>query len=280
VAAGFDYSLHIYQKQGHARTRMREIVKEHRMQREVAGTQEENPIKTEDEGGDVIVVGRNTFKEIVRGIHEGYLLPLDYVPPAPPPPADEAKDAKEGEKNPPPPDPNPVVPPIPMSEYSSLPDPPQGTPDYTFTYVPSLHILGLRHTPRRIYRFLTRRYVVDEICEQVVASILRQSQREWTSEDSNHGQGEERFWPKTIAADAEWRDPVVLDSRIRPKLLWRQPSPVDEIPDYRQESAPEDPVVRVQELVPTEEELEREKLEKAQLTASKLFTAPNPFGRR
>jgi len=277
VAAGYDYSLHIYQRQGHARTRVREIIKEHRIQREAGGTEETSTGKPEVEGGDVIVVGRNTFKEIVRGIHEGYLLPLDYVPPAPP--AEEPKEPKEGVETPPP-EPNPVQPAIPMSEYSSLPDPPQGTPDYTFTYVPSLHILGIRHTPRRIYRFLTRRYVVDEICEQVVAAILQQSQREWTNEDTNHGQGEERFWPKTIAADAEWREPMVLDPRIRPKLLWRQPSPVEEIPDYRQESAPEDPVVRVQELVPTEEELEREKVEKAQSTASNLFTTPIPFGRR
>ena len=278
MAAGFDYSLHFYQRQGHARTRMREIIKEHRLKREAGGNGEE--IIRENEGGDVIVLGRNTFKEIVRGIHEGYLLHLDYVPPAPPaPPAPPVEESKEGEQKPPP-EPNPVVPAIPMSEYPSLPDPSDSTPNYTLTYIPSLHILGLRHTPRRIYRFLTRRYVADEICSQVVAAILEQSQREWTEEDSNHGQQEEKFWPKTIAPDAEWREPVILDPRIRPKLLWRQPSPVEEIPDYRQESAPEDPVVRVQELVPTEEELERDRLEKAQSAASKLFTTPNPFGRR
>ena len=28
------------------------------------------------EGGDIIIVGRNMFKEIIRGIHDGYLLPL------------------------------------------------------------------------------------------------------------------------------------------------------------------------------------------------------------
>jgi len=254
---------------------MREIIKEHRLHREAGGNGEEIGVVRENEGGDVIVVGRNTFKEIVRGIHEGYLLPLDYVPPPPPPP----EEPKEGEQKAPP-EPSPVVPAIPMSEYSSLPDPSDSTPNYTLTYIPSLHILGLRHTPRRIYRFLTRRYVADEICSQVVAAILEQSQREWTDEDSNHGKQEEKFWPKTVASDAEWREPVLLDPRIRPKLLWRQPSPVEEIPDYRQESAPEDRSVRVQELVATEEELERDRLEKAQSAASKLFTTPNPFGRR
>lgn len=254
---------------------MREIIKEHRMQRELGKVEEENDVKAESEGGDVIVLGRNTFKEIVRGVHEGYLLPLDYVPPASP-----TEEPKEGEEAKPPAEPNPVQPAIPMSEYSSLPDPPQETPNYTFTYVPSLHILGLRHTPRRIYRFLTRRYLVDEICESVVAAILQQSQREWTEEDFNHGQLEERFWPKTVAADAEWREPIILDQRIRPKLLWHSPSPVEEIPDYRQPSSPDEPLVRIEELVPTEEELELDRQAKAQATASKLFTTPNPFGRR
>lgn len=273
MAAGYDYSLHIYQRQGHARTRMREIIKEHRLQRE-SGNSGEEFSNREGEGGDVIVVGRNTFKEIVRGVHEGYLLPLGYELPIPP--AEEPKEGEEKSTS----EPNPVAPPIPMSEYPSLPDPQSSTPNYTFTYIPSLHILGIRHTPRRIYRFLTRRYMADEICERVVAAILQQIQREWTDEDANHGQGEEKFWPKTIAADAEWREPIVLDPRIRPKLLWRQPSPVEGIPDYRQQSAPDERFVRVQELVPTEEELERDKLEKVQSAAVKLFTAPNPFGRQ
>ena len=103
---------------------------------------------------------------------------------------------KEGEEKPPPPK-DLVLPAIPQSQYPSLPDPPPSTPEYTFTYVPSLHILGIRHTPKRIYRFLTRRYVADEICEQVVACILEQAKREWTDEDVQHGRNEEKYWPKT-----------------------------------------------------------------------------------
>src|SRR6202000_2685149 len=102
----------------------------------------------------------------------------------------------------PPPPPPFVPPPIPFSEYASLEDPPDG-PKYTFTYIPSLHILGMRHTLRRIKRFLSRRHYADEICEEVVACILEQAQREWRDEDAARGEFEERFWPKSIAQNSE-----------------------------------------------------------------------------
>ena len=82
-------------------------------------------LSREREGGDVILLGRNTFKEIVRGIHEGHLLPLDYVPPPPPeePKKDEPEkeeEKKEGEEKPSPPK-DQVLPAIPQSQYPSLP---------------------------------------------------------------------------------------------------------------------------------------------------------------
>ena len=272
------------------RTSLRELILKHRSQRD-SPSPEELELPLEKEGGDIIVLGRNTFKEVVRGIHEGYLLSLDYVAPAPPapptspvpePPKDEVKDkeSKETDKAEKPPEPDPVLPAIPQNQYPSLPDPPPSTPEYTFTYVPSLHILGFRNTPRRIYRFLTRRYIADEIGEQVVACILEQSQRTWREEDTNHGEDEERFWPKTVAEDAEWREKVNVDPRIRPKLLWRTPSDVVEIPDYREPLAPESSLVKVEELQPTEEEIARDKEVAAQNVSAKLFTAPNPWGRK
>jgi hypothetical protein len=261
------------------RTSLRGTIFKHRSLRE-SWSPEQPPLPLEKEGGDIIIVGRNTFKEILRGIQEGYLLPLDYVPPLPPIAEPKQSEAKGDEKTETPPEPNPVLPAIPQSEYSSLPDPSTSSPEYTFTYVPSLHILGLRNTPRRIYRFLTRRYIAEEICGQVVACILEQSQREWQDEDSNHGQQEERYWPKTVARDAEWREEIRVDSRIRPKLLWRVPVDVVEVPDYREPSAPENDVVKVEELQPTEEELERDKEAAVQRTAATLFAAPSPWTRR
>ena len=225
-------------------------------------------------GGDIIVLGRNTFKEVVRGIHEGLLLPLDYEPPPPPEP-EPPKPGEEKKEETTPPVPNPVDPAIPLSRYISLSDPPETTPEFILTYVPSLHILGIRHTPRRIYRFLTRRYLADEICEQVVACILDQQKREWTDEDAQHGRNEEKYWPKTIKPDAEWREDLGLDRRIRRQMLWRQPSEVQEVPDYRESSAAESPV-KVEELVPTEDEVVRDEELKA-IAASTQADTPPPF---
>jgi len=257
----------------------------HRVLRDPSMKGADLPTVRELEGGDVVIVGRNTFKEVVRGINEGYLLPLDYEPPPPPPPEPPKEDLKDGaekKEEPQPPPKDPALPPIPVSEYSSLPDPPNSLPEYIFTYIPSLHILGFRNTPRRIYRFLTRRYVADEICEQVVACILEQEKREWTDEDIQHGQGEERFWPKVVKPDAEWRENLYLDPRIRPTLFWRVPSEVHEIPDYREASAPEE-ATKVEDLQPTEEEIERDRRlrEQAALTSmANRYTIPYPFGRR
>ena len=244
---------------------MREMIFAHRSRREL-GDGTESQIR-ETEGGDVIIVGRNTFKEIVRGVHEGYLLPLQYVPP----PAEPKKDEESVQKTP-----IPVHPPIPTSEYPQLPDP-SPSPTYTFTYIPSLHILGIRHTPKRIYRFLTRRFLADDICKQVVACILEQSQREWTDEDSQHGSNEEKYWPKTVAADAEWRELMVIDTRIRPKLLWRQPEEAHEVYDDRESLTPEFPV-NAEELIPTEEELTQLQAEKERPSAS-IFP-PTSFPRQ
>jgi mitochondrial import inner membrane translocase subunit TIM54 len=282
VAAGYDYSLHLNAKQGITRTAVRETILAHRLQREASTDQQQSALPGEPEGGDIIVVGRNTFKEIVRGIHEGYLLPLNYVPPTPPPPEVPKQEGdKIDEQHPPPKD--PVLPAIPATQYSSLPGPLSSIPEYILTYAPSLHILGVRHTPLRIYRFLTRRYIADEICEQVVACILNQERREWTSDDEDHGKQEERYWPKIIKPDAEWREEITLDSRIQPKLFWRQPSEVQEIPDYRESLASEGEL-KVEELIPTEEEQARDQMLKEQIDRAKdvksAFAVPTPWPRR
>jgi hypothetical protein len=251
---------------------LRQAILDDRRAKEVPA-EKESAIK-HSVGGDVIVLGRNTFKEVVRGIHEGLLLPPDYEPT--PPPEPEPPKSDEGKKPETPPHlPNFVDPAIPPSQYVSLSDPPETSTAYILTYIPSLHILGIRHTPRRIYRFLTRRYQADEICEQVVACILDQHKREWTDEDAQHGRNEERYWPKTIKPDAEWREDLVLDPRIRRQMFWRQPSEVQEVPDYREPSAAESPL-KVEELVPTEDEVVRDEELKATATSTQAPTPP-PF---
>jgi Inner membrane protein import complex subunit Tim54 len=236
VAAGFDYSLHLNPREGTTRTAVREGILRHRKGEETH----------EPEGGDIIILGRNTFKEAIRGINEGYLGPLENTPP----PAQPDSDNPETKPLPLP------LPPIPPTEYSGSPDPPE-SPDYIFTYIPSLHILGFRHTPLRIYRLLTRRYIADEIGSQVAAAILSHPEREWNEGDLHAGKTEEKYWPKTVRKESEWREPLVVDPRVQGKLRWRVPGESQEVVDYREASAPEGEGTKVEELVPTEEELSR-----------------------
>ena len=74
----------------------------------------------------------------------------------------------------------------------------------------------------------------------------------------------------------------MIDSRIRPKLFWRQPEHVEEIPDYR-EAMTEERQLKVEELVPTEEEVARDQMLNAQVDATKdasrIFTGLNPQSR-
>lgn len=250
---------------------MRKNIFEHREQQQFPTEQRRNI--RESEGGDIIVVGRNTFKEVIQGIHEGYLLPLDYVPPTPPPePENEGGEKKNDTPTPPPPPEIEIFPTIPLSEYPSLPDP-QDSPSYIFAFVPSLHILGIRNTPRRIYRFLNKRYLVDEICAPIVAALLDQAEREWTEEDTRHGQREERFWPKTVKPEAEWREELRVDSRIRPRFRWRIYSPVAPVPDTRESWAPTTVVGNVDDLKPTDEEIARDERIKEEMEAARKAAA-------
>ena len=146
--------------------------------------------------GDLII-GRHTWKEYVRGLHEGWLGPLDQ-PPEPPPPLSENS----------PPESIPLTGPqisssdataatIPAAEAPpSHPEKPQKPPGPTPPYVnPSLfstssiaattptmlspstplpfpHLLGFLNTPTRIYRFLTRRHLADKVGHEVATLVL------------------------------------------------------------------------------------------------------------
>ena len=156
--------------------------------------------------GDLIL-GRHTWKEYIRGLHEGWLGPLDPPPPSEAPPSDP----------PPAPDtPTPTLPPQDKSsseppsnlEPSSTPtntsilppekkNPSTPTPPYISTPLystfptplsipsqlsptlplPFPHLLGFLNTPRRLYRFLNQRYLADETGRQVAALVLASTSR-------------------------------------------------------------------------------------------------------
>ncbi|KAL1634692.1 mitochondrial import inner membrane translocase subunit tim54 [Neofusicoccum ribis] len=239
-----------------------------------------------------IVIGRNTWKEYVRGLHEGWLGPLD-APPAPedeavpatpssPTPADDAsptapptpaatttaaeltpEDAeKQAEKEPeqkkeeeqkqqpakrtqPPPF-------ISAADYASATLPPSAPQDLgPSAAVPYPHILGFLNTPVRMYRFLTRRRLADDIGAQVAAAVLAAQRpyagpaESWAADEGvapvGQGEdgdelwevqralrGEEKEWHKSVRKEAAakreegkesvWCDDMVLDPRVAGRM--------------------------------------------------------------
>ncbi len=158
-----------------------------------------------------IVIGRHTWKEYMRGLHEGWLGPLDPPSPPDPPttvvgtptldssispgpqetlPADvaETQDSAHLPDEASPTAPpvveaptEPVKPPKPSQQppfisttvYTSCPLP--SAVPLTFdpsTPLPFPHILGFFNTPIRIYRFLTRRHLAEAAGRDTAAVVL------------------------------------------------------------------------------------------------------------
>lgn len=148
-----------------------------------------------------LVLGRHTWKEYIRGIHEGWLGPLEEpsepvpeISPIPPPsepkldnpdgtmsselkeqtdgstepetPAEEEK--KEDKKKPYPPQAY-----LAIKEYSAAPLSPH-TPTLLepSEAIHQQHLLGFLKTPQRIYNWLNRRSLQDQIGRQTAAIVL------------------------------------------------------------------------------------------------------------
>lgn len=206
--------------------------------------------------GDV-VIGRHTWKEYVRGLHEGWLGPL--APPPVPEPLPESV---------------PITDPESTSEEKPKPKgpPPQPKPhnttnDYPAESLPLLapseftpaapvrepHILGFLNTPKRMYRFFNRRALADEIGRDV-AAVCFGAYREFREEanpdsDTDEMQyeqqkvlaEEEKDWIKTVWKEDEPKEdaepvtterirasPVVLDSRVAGRMRRFEILPEDE----------------------------------------------------
>lgn len=224
-----------------------------------------------------IVVGRHTWKEYIRGLHEGWLGPLDSpaqpdeivlapvaepvasidevsaTPPITPPTEDaspttpepaklkEEEKPKEEEKKPKKPKQPPPF--ISTAEYNDSlvsPNCPQALGPTAV--VPLPHLLGFLNFPVRMYRFLNRRQVAEDVGRETAAAVLAvyqpfnspgESQGELVSEDRQSSQWEqqriiqheEESWHKSVQKREDgderervWLDEMVLDPRIAERM--------------------------------------------------------------
>jgi len=234
VASGLDWDFIQGRKEGDVRAELAEKI---RKERQLAAheVEEDDPVLVARQNngttfydgplGD-IVIGRNTWKEYVRGLHEGWLGPLTE-PPKPiieTPPAEATPEPETPETLPgitihtstddvapapvnpelkpdgKPPQPHPW---ISTAAYSSAPLPPT-LPDELDPSIPIAfpHILGFLNTPTRMYRFFTRRQLADQIGRETAAIILASS-RPYHTTSAVPGEG--------FAPEAEGEGGVVND---------------------------------------------------------------------
>lgn len=209
--------------------------------------------------GDV-VFGRHAWKEYVRGLHEGWLGPLDPPPapviPAPEPvetpetgastdseasgkPEEKKEEKKKDDKPKRPPQPQPYNKP---EDYESaaltatIPD--QFHPS---TAVQFPHRLGFRHTFVRLGWFLNRRALADDIGREVAAVCFAASRdfRPADATDNNENEQqqllkhEENNWQKSVWAPEEEPKPEddtrTPEEKAQPpkERIWASPLTVD-----------------------------------------------------
>ncbi|KAL2067116.1 hypothetical protein VTL71DRAFT_1540 [Oculimacula yallundae] len=204
VASGLDWEFVQGRKEGDVRAELAERIRESRLSPEertdedvVTATRRAGSVKEFDGPRGDIVLGRHTWKEYVRGVHEGWLGPLTEPPkPVEEKPVEDIKEKevmetlpgitllsepKEAEATPAaetktddktkkPPQPSPF---ISVSAYANAPTP-QNLPMELDPSTPISfpHILGFLNTPKRLYRFLNRRVLADSIGRETAAIIL------------------------------------------------------------------------------------------------------------
>ncbi|KAK2682812.1 Mitochondrial import inner membrane translocase subunit Tim54 [Fusarium oxysporum f. sp. vasinfectum] len=189
--------------------------------------------------GDIIF-GRHTWKEYIRGLHEGWLGPLD--PPVKPEPITKTR----------PPQPLPYNT---TADYSIANLPPQIPAQFSpANPIPLPHRLGFRHTLVRLNRFFNRRKLADEIGREVAAVCFANSSREWREADGQYEQElvlkhEENDWVKSVWKPEDppkqdddntatvpteppkekiWPAPMVIDPRLAQRMRRFEIAPEDE----------------------------------------------------
>ncbi|EPS36726.1 hypothetical protein H072_9729 [Dactylellina haptotyla CBS 200.50] len=244
VAAAVDYEVVEGRRTGEIRWKVAERTRRiRRGEEDTEGTDKEAAIKAhekqagiirEEGPGGVVVVGRHTWKEYLRGLHEGWLGPADIqgdgllesnkkdmpelqpvvssisdiLPaesteesksPDPPVTADGEKE-KEGktEEEKAPKKPQFPSPTILQAEYPSATLPPSAPESFQPTkVVPFPHLLGFLNTPFRVHRYLTQRRLMDHVSREVASIALGTYEPYQSREDITGAYNiEEADWPK------------------------------------------------------------------------------------
>ncbi|KAK4134061.1 hypothetical protein BT67DRAFT_421656 [Trichocladium antarcticum] len=299
AASGLDWEFVQGRREGDVRAYVAERVR--RLRRSWDGDAELDPAKepTKDEIIDLfrkergiqeydgvrgdVVIGRHTWKEYLRGVHEGWLGPL--APPAEPEPLpaleapaeDKPAEDKPAEDKPAEEEKKPKRPAQPKphnttADYSSetLPD---RTPGEFNPAAPirEPHLLGFLNTPTRLYRFFNRRKVADEIGREVAAVCLC-TYREFhtlapasdasptTADEPQYEQQQELAWEEKDWLKSVWKedDPASaaaaeIPERVRAKPIVMDPRIAERM--RRFELSPEDEA-RASRIVVPEEEVE------------------------
>ena len=307
VASGLDWDFIQGRKEGDVRAELAEKIRNSRLPPDqapedlTAEIRKRSGIKEYDGIRGDIVIGRHTWKEYIRGLHEGWLGPTTEPPKTEVEKSsddgqDQKKDAeppietlpgitihsttKEGEgsesaktetepaadkdkgKSKKPPQPAPF---ISTSDYKTASPPPELPSEIPSTPISFPHILGFLNTPTRLYRFLNRRVLADQIGRETAAVILAtyrpystttspSEHSSFTSNstpDSPQAQDEENTptqfaeqqtalaieeseWHKNAKKRVEgepertWLEPIVLDPRIAERMRRFELTPDDE----------------------------------------------------
>jgi import inner membrane translocase subunit TIM54 len=265
-AAAVDFDVVEGRKMGELRWKIAESI---RKKRRSGQNEDKDPVGdmrkrvgvvSQDLGG-IVVVGRHTWKEYLRGVQEGWLGPLE-APPAPSPARGsslmvgsledvveenteataqkegEAKKAEEKDEIA-----KPLIEPHAYRNAQIPKDMPEELGPAGIVYLP--HLLGVVNTPIRLYRYVTRRHMADQVCREAAATALgvyrpfvamtvpagtlmeEDEVKEGLPAEKGMGEVdalkiEEGDWPSRIWKDGrykgEWTEEVTVDSRVRDRL--------------------------------------------------------------
>jgi import inner membrane translocase subunit TIM54 len=274
VASGLDWEFIQGREEGDIRSKLAERIRTSRTPSEerseedvVIGVRRNSGIK-EFEGprGD-IVLGRHTWKEYVRGVHEGWLGPLkEPSKPEAEQPLDEAQNPEKTTEE--------TIETLPGISIDSTPKdateppadkadknkkPPQlppfiSTKDYELAAAPAElpaeldpsapisfpHVLGFLSTHKRLYRFLNRRVIADSIGRDTAAIILSTYRPYHTatsssfSDDPDHSSPDPESTPQVaeqqlalVNEEKEWHKSTRVRKDAEPERTWLNPVVLD-----------------------------------------------------